>query len=719
MMQPEPGRALHFDVIVVGAGPAGSSVAQHLARRRRSVLVLEKSAFPRDKACGDGLARRSVELLRGLGLGDAVATHPRIRGVRVVTRSGARDSRYRSLGAGRPDHGTVITRQELDEQLCRRAVEAGAILWERATAERAIVEAGRVQGVSVRRGNREEIVRSAFVVAADGGNSVLARKIGWVARDRWATGFALRGYFDGIDDVGDLFEFRVPLTEPGGQRTVPGYAWVFPVARGRANIGVGYFPSQARDFELNIRRIYDAFVQDLAESDPRFRNMHPVGEARGAPLNCSADFSQCAAPGIVRVGDAAGLVDPFTGEGIDTALESGELAARVLDDALSRADPDAADLSEYGRLLAEKYRDRFHVGKQFIRKHGFMWKLLTHTQEVRRPLYESLRSAIVDYGVSEKEPAAVLAKEFLPWLSQAVLDDVQAVDDRLAAVVTSGFPLLGKVSVNLLDATGRFVRPILLALTANCGASKRSARIEASTAIELAQLALLAQRDTLDGGRGALSFPLDGSSSKRRDGPTGGDRAKGQINWCNMFAIMAGDYLLARSYGIAASLGSRVSAILSAQCAEVCSLRIQELEQRRLGVGAWPGVASDERWPAPEQYLEIVGAQNALSFASACRLGAVLGGLPDTTMNALADYGYDLGLSIGLMEELPQWVTAAGNDQEAPTPDALSNPMHLARSLALRAKERLAPLAAGPQRAVLEALADDVVQTVSQEGSGE
>jgi geranylgeranyl reductase family protein len=732
-MAPPETFAEGFDAIVVGAGPAGAATALRLATRKRRVLLLDKAEFPRDKTCGDGLTRRSVELLAAMGLCDLLAAHPPIRGVRVVTTSGSpRDSRYKRLGPGRPDHGLVVRRRELDARLCRAAVEAGATLWERSEVRDVVVDGGRVTGVVVRRGERETVVRSTFVVAADGGNSRLAKKAGLAKMDPWSTGFAARGYFENIRDVGELFEFRVPLTEPSSRRTIPGYGWVFPLEEGRANIGVGFFPGQSRDLELNIRRMYEDFVADLRAKDARFRDMVPIGEMRGAPLSCGTDFSRCVGAGIMLVGDAAGLVDPFTGEGIDTALESGALAAEVIDEALASPDPARADMSTYPRILTQRYGDRFQVGKRFIRTHGFMWKLLTNTYEVRRPLFEGLRRAVVDYGVSEQRSAAALARETGPWaLDAELLRDVQAVEDKLAALVPEGFPLLSRVAASLAEPVDRLLRPLLLVLTTRFGVCSAEARVAAATAIELASLGFLAQGDV-----------LEDHAPRRRAAAVG---RKARLNWCNMFAVMAADHLLVRSYSLAAQLGVSISRILSTHSAEVCALKIRAL-------------ARGPAWEASlDEYLELVPAQTAMFYVSSSAIGAQLGGLGEEMREKLTAYGRDLGIAVRLMRDvhdlevedvelldhpiarcleartgsLPLLLAQSGPDGDrlrailasgevgaaevrttlslVRASDAPARTAVLARRAAMRAKDRLLALPATPPRAALERLTEFVV----------
>src|SRR6266511_4424515 len=187
-----------FDVAVVGAGPAGSAAAYHLAKSQRRVLLIERSTFPRDKACGDGLTRTSVKLLAEMGLTVELAKYQRVKGIRLATdRKGYQERKYETRGPGWPDYGVVIPRSKLDHLICSKAVEVGASLWESTLVTGPILKNGRVCGVRIRRNGTEDEVPTSFVIAADGGNSYFARKIGLFEEDVWSKGFAIRGYFTG------------------------------------------------------------------------------------------------------------------------------------------------------------------------------------------------------------------------------------------------------------------------------------------------------------------------------------------------------------------------------------------------------------------------------------------------------------------------------------------------------------------------------------------
>ncbi|MEV4755224.1 FAD-dependent oxidoreductase [Micromonospora sp. NPDC049559] len=371
-----------FDAVVVGAGPAGSAAAYHLAHRGRRVLLVDRRAFPRDKCCGDALTPAAVRLLAGMGALDELAGAWRTVGVRL-RRAGLPDEEQRFPDP--PGHGLVLTRRELDRRLAARAVRAGAVFWPGIRATYLLGEPGRVRGVEVEGGGRRLAVRVPVVVAADGAASALARQAGLGPPDRRRSGFAVRGYFAGVTGLDELVEVRLPLGEGGslgqggpiaeraptgeggwlgeggslgegglvGERDRGGrdaplswYGWVCPVREGLVNVGVGMVDPPHRQ---RVRARYERLVAELLDGDERFRRARATGVASGGLLRFDFAPRRCGLPGLLVAGDAAG-VGPTIGVGIGSALESGRLAAERIDAALGRGE-ESVDPGPYAAQL--------------------------------------------------------------------------------------------------------------------------------------------------------------------------------------------------------------------------------------------------------------------------------------------------------------------------------------------------------------------------------
>ncbi len=663
-----------FDVAVIGAGPAGASVAYHLARRGRRVIMFERARFPRDKACGDGLGRRSVSLVEAMGLRAALGPYRRIKGVRLV--GPARDTLMPyPVTDAMCGHGAIVPRRDLDHMLARAAQDAGATLWQEARVVRPVLTDGVVTAVVVVRDGIEHVVPARFAVAADGALSSFARMLGIDDGRRAGIGYAVRAYFENVEHVGDTFDVHVPLLDPDTRRTLTGYGWTFPVTDGHLNVGVGHFSARAGDGGVNLRRTFEHFVARLRETDRRLRDMRMVHRPIGAPVPSAVDLGRCAARGTLLVGDAAGLVDPLTGEGIATALESGELAADVLDRALGRDTPRPSVVDDYARAVVAHFGRRFETSRRLVGMSGFLWRVIENTSDLDTPVVRRFRRALVSEDV---EPhAGVVAVADDPWLrAHDAAAHAARARARLRTELDRQYPLLSRVCDAEHEGLDRAVRLQLLFVTAHFGTPEVGRLAIASAAIELAQLALAMHDEVLNGSH------------------DGGGPSASAGRWSNIFTVSAGDHLLSRAHALAAELGSDVTAIVSRASARAYLGR------------AWDAMAECRTSRAAPSRLAIVDAKVATLFSLACRVGARLGGAPDAVVDTLGRYGRHVGLALALVD----------NDRDAATDragSAASRAVPGARRLACRhatlARRRLTTLPAIDARRVLAALVDVVV----------
>lgn len=386
---------MEYDVIVVGAGPAGSSTAFHLAKRDVRVLLLDKAAFPRDKICGDGIAPRAVRTLYKMGLQERLdGRFNKFHG-------------FRFAGAGRavvenkipptprfPDHGYIIRRIDLDGILANHAREAGALMWEGCEVRGPLVEGGRVTGVRAVRDGRELELTAPVVVGADGPHSPLGRAMGLLVDDPLYMGVSIRQYFEGVEDIGDYLEvYPEKLISPGS-------GWVFPVTReGVANVGVGAMLYHIKRDGINLRRFFEALLNDAPHVAPKMRNARPISPIRGELLRVGLGASRIECPGMILVGDAASMTNPVSGEGVTYALETGEMAAEhILDSRMNgrgfHIDPGEDSFRE---KLVERYEHYFRMGTLSIKwgnRSSFMRPLLLAVSK-RRKWREDLIRALM------------------------------------------------------------------------------------------------------------------------------------------------------------------------------------------------------------------------------------------------------------------------------------------------------------------------------------
>ncbi|MCX2969770.1 geranylgeranyl reductase family protein [Streptomyces sp. TRM70308] len=375
--QSKPAPSEHqADVIVVGAGPAGSTAAYHLARSGLDVLLLEKTAFPREKVCGDGLTPRAVKQLVGMGIDvSPEAGWLRNKGLRIIGGGHRLQLDWPDL-ASYPDYGLVRKRDDFDEQLARQAEKAGARLYERCAVQDPVLDAaGRVVGVEAKLGEerRPAVFRAPVVVAADGNSTRLSLKMGLHRREDRPMGVAVRTYFTSPRHEDDYLESWLELWDRRGEqdRLLPGYGWVFGMGDGTSNVGLGILNSSSAFRELDWREVLKAWCASMPE-EWGYTPENMTGPIRGAALPMAFNRKPHYTRGLLLVGDAGGLVNPFNGEGIAYAMESGALAADVIVQAHARASAGQREraLQGYPKVLADTYGGYYTLGRAFVKLIG-------------------------------------------------------------------------------------------------------------------------------------------------------------------------------------------------------------------------------------------------------------------------------------------------------------------------------------------------------------
>ena len=311
-----------FDVLVVGAGPAGSVASLVLARAGASVALLDKAQFPRDKACGDFIGPRGLQVLTDLGLpvppgldvGDMVVVGP--TGRRVVLPC--------FNGVTYPGRARAMTRSVFDDALRTAALDAGAVAYV-GRADRPLRSGGDIEGFTVSDGDGEEL-RADFVIGADGATSHVGHSAGLVEGSRVLWGFAVRCYVDQHVDLP-----AITLWETTRWHAFPGYGWIFPSPGGVANIGVGIGTLADRHLGAGAVRVLPAYLDHLVELGLLDRAaVSTLPHRLGGWLKMGMVGTTPAAGRVLLVGDAAGLVNPLQGEGIAQAMTSGRSAAEAI-----------------------------------------------------------------------------------------------------------------------------------------------------------------------------------------------------------------------------------------------------------------------------------------------------------------------------------------------------------------------------------------------------
>src|SRR5690348_9203645 len=366
------------DVIVVGAGPAGSSTAFHLAQAGLDVLVLEKSHFPREKVCGDGLTPRAVKQLVGMGipLNPEDGWFPN-KGLRIIGGGVRLELDWPDL-TSYPGYGMMRSRRGLDETLARTAGKAGARLLEGVNVTGPVLDqnTGRITGVTTRAAAADEegdgaprTYRARLVIAADGNSSRLSLAMGLAKRDDRPLGVAIRTYYTSPRHDDDYLESWLELWD--SDRLLPGYGWIFGAGDGTSNVGLGLLNTSAAfqhtDYRALLRRWLAGMPAEWGLTEEN--RTEPV---RGAALPMGFNRTPHYTRGLLLVGDAGGMVNPFNGEGIAYAMESGEIAARTIVQALARSRRAETErvLAGYPEALSQAYGGYYALGRTFVKLIG-------------------------------------------------------------------------------------------------------------------------------------------------------------------------------------------------------------------------------------------------------------------------------------------------------------------------------------------------------------
>jgi flavin-dependent dehydrogenase len=444
MSYPAPLTSRRCDVLVVGGGPAGAACAYWLAKAGHEVVMVERKRYPREKTCGDGLTPRSVRQLEDMGLADELAgAGHRFKGLRS-------HGFGRTLELSWPSHpdlpayGYVITRKDLDGLVADRAAKAGATVWEGTEALEPLVAAGLVRGARVRiktsglasarttapggvntgtpssSGNFPNVtgtagstnpkgadgaptcnspdlagpvgaavtaeIRARYTVVADGANSRFGRTLGTSRNRAYPQGMAIRGYWLSPRHDEPWIDSWLDIRDKAGN-VLPGYGWIFPVGDGRINVGIGLLSTFNQWKAVNTTHLLQSFAQ-YAPPSWDIRPETACGPPTGGRLPMGLSVGPHAGPTWLLVGDAGGIINPFNGEGIAYAYETGRLAAEAVHLALTTGDGQA--LQTYRQRLHEAYALYYKVARAFVRIIGRpeLMKVLVTTGMRSRSLME-------------------------------------------------------------------------------------------------------------------------------------------------------------------------------------------------------------------------------------------------------------------------------------------------------------------------------------------
>jgi len=600
-----------WDVLVVGAGPAGSSAACRLAREGVRVLLVDRAAFPRVKVCGEGLSRRALAALDELGVADRVQCEGRpFNGIRFLSVSGEEIDFWKSR-----DKGLVFARRDLDDMLRRTAEESGASFLDGCR----VIGAERKNGVfvvDVLSSGKHFRISTRLIVLATGAIRGLACRLGLAGESSISRTIAMRAHVGGLQDLGDRIEIHL-LDEIG-----IGYGWIFPTADDRANVGVG---GVGQDLG-SLRAAFQTFLGAEA-----LRGGRLLGRVRAYPLRTDFPAVPVSAEAVLVVGEAAGLVDPLTGEGIAQALESGRMAAETAVEALRRNDLSASSLRAYDRALQEYFGEKMEIGHTALSRldawqnegltlSDFLGKLADAglSRGGFRTFLETVNALEGFFGTEDGVPGEVF-RTWIPKLAECrnlVLDTVRrdSISHDMERVLEQG----------------KMLRPLLVFLGCRAAGGDLSRAVPSAAAVEMFHVASLIHDDIMD-------------DAEIRRGRPALHRVIGIPR-----AIVCGDYLIGKAFEVIADG--------SGEIAPACVLEMISVVGRAV-VCACSGQFQDvgalnAKLPDEEEYLHMIGQKTAAPFSGALKTGAMVGTVDPSLLETLSGYGDCFGRAFQIRDDV-------------------------------------------------------------------
>lgn len=348
------------DIIIVGAGPAGSTAAYYLAKNGAKVILFDRETFPRDKVCGDFVSPISIKELQNMGITDSVE----FQQTNHITKAAVfLDGEQIIVGempkiSGLTYGGRVIPRKKLDHWIINAARNAGAQVIEKALVLDFSVQADAVT-VNVKTPEGYQTFKAKLLIGADGTNSIIANKLRGQPPPKANRSISVRTYFENVAGPIDTADMHFT------SQSFPGYCWLFPTGNGGANVGVGVL-LEANPKSNDPKELFYQLINDIPALKNRLQNAKMTGKLEAWPLNSYDAAQALTADRIILIGEAAGLVNAVNGEGIQYALESGRWAAQTALECKKTNDYKKQALDSYVKQVETEFAPGFRVSGAII-----------------------------------------------------------------------------------------------------------------------------------------------------------------------------------------------------------------------------------------------------------------------------------------------------------------------------------------------------------------
>lgn len=611
------------EVLVVGAGPAGSSCAAKLAESGHEVLLIDKDVFPREKPCGDGLTPAALQYLRELDIPAFEDELHEVEALRLIFDHG-HEVVHGSEVVTPYATAACVRRKRLDDLLVDAAIDRGAG-FEQGIVSGPLKIDGNVEGVILAGPEGSSAIRARCVIAADGATSRLRRECGLSRSESGYRAFAMRQYFQSEVELGRTFDVFMPLTE--NDAGVIGYGWVFPVGRFMANVGVGYFREQREMDAPAIRSVYESFCAELEEKAlDRYGILTPQGKAIGSPMGIGFAPPKCQFQNVLFCGDAAYTTDPFSGEGIANALHGGGLVAEHAHKALT-----SGFGSEWHRNIdvGRELRRRFlrlgqdiemlnRVGERALSKRSRSRSATRlRPPSTRREPFLASTMRLIQADVDEPKISECDAVESVTAYLPQLADVLAVMNDRTIDEIDTRFPFATESIHREFRARGG---PSAAALTlVAAGAEGRELKpqfVSAAIGVELLSLFPVFVKQVTDGSK------------------SGGQKLN------NVLAVLVADFVASRALRCGSEAGVEVFDLLSRAVGSIC-------EGTDIEINSQSGLALDL-----DDYLRSARLKEGRIFTVAASIGSLLGGLNREKSRELELFALEFGIASRIADDL-------------------------------------------------------------------
>jgi len=384
----------HYDAIIIGGGPAGTSAALYAHKYGLKTIILDKAIFPRDKICGDALSGKSVRYMRELNLLDDVSKLVGATINRITF--GSPNHKYFDIDLNKCKDlkkiksGFVIKRKIFDNFLFEKAKNITDTK-EGFKVTGIIYENTKIVGIEGISNSLKEKIYAPILLGCDGANSTIARKLKLFSEESVNTAIAIRCYYKNVKDLSDQIELHFV------DEVLPGYFWLFPAGNGIANIGIGMSKENAKKDKRKLTQILDDVVKSDFFKD-RFSKSEKLENPKGWNLPLGRIVRKNYGDGFMLLGDAAGLIDPFTGEGIGNAMASAKHAIKVAIKAKQKDNYSSDILSEYNKLVWDDLGSELRVSSrlQDLAKYRFLLNLIINKASKNKEIQELISSMLTN-----------------------------------------------------------------------------------------------------------------------------------------------------------------------------------------------------------------------------------------------------------------------------------------------------------------------------------